>query len=109
MARFTRKRGKGSKVVNFAMINTGPSAGEEAGRGGALRGNAPPRARTARFRAAGRPPDGATRRRAGPGDLQKTRMAISAGAASSAAISSSSLTRVSEAPAMSSDVQYSPT
>ena len=38
---------------------------------------------------------------------QNTRMATSAGAASSSSISSSSLTRVIEAPAMSSDVQYS--
>ena len=40
---------------------------------------------------------------------QKTRMATSAGAASNRSISSSSLTRVNDAPAMSRDVQYSPT
>lgn len=40
---------------------------------------------------------------------QKTLMAISAGSASSPSISSSSFTNVMDAPAMSSDVQYSPT
>ena len=40
---------------------------------------------------------------------QNTRLAISAGASSSSVISSSSWTSVSDAPAMSSDVQYSPT
>ena len=40
---------------------------------------------------------------------QNVRMAISAGAPSSSSISGSSRLSVSEAPAMSSDVQYSPT
>ena len=40
---------------------------------------------------------------------QNVRTAISAGSASSEVISSSSLTSVTEQPAMSSDVQYSPT
>src|SRR3954447_383900 len=43
------------------------------------------------------------------GNRQKMRMATSAGAARSASISSSSLTSVSDAPAISKDVQYSPT
>jgi len=38
---------------------------------------------------------------------QKTRFGTSAGASSNSSISSSSLTRVNEAPAMSRDVQYS--
>ncbi len=40
---------------------------------------------------------------------QNTRIAISAGADNRPSISSSSLTKVTDAPAMSSDVQYSPT
>lgn len=50
------------------------------------------------------------RRTASPEPLdQKVRIAISAGAASKDTSSSSSLTSVSETPAISSDVQYSPT
>ena len=49
---------------------------------------------------------GAATARSGP---QNIRTAISAGSASSEVISSSSLTSVTEQPAMSSDVQYSPT
>jgi len=54
-------------------------------------------------------PDRAPPRAPGPVTVQKTLMATSAGSASRASISSSSLTRVIEAPAMSSEVQYSPT
>ena len=68
-------------------------------------------ARASRPRAPSPPRGSANRgrvRRPTSGD-QKTRIATSAGASNSAFSSSSSLTSVSDAPAMSSDVQYSPT
>lgn len=64
--------------------------------------------RSSSYTTAGHPPEVNGPQSSSSG-TQKTRIGISAGSISSDSISSSSLTSVMDAPAMSRDVQYSPT